>query len=120
MNALKRAFGLVWILLAPVCLFLIVTNALQAFAKADKTIAAAKETAKAAAAAAQKLPAAAAIKLVAAEAAKVATAEAAKTNTVLQWSIIIVIFLPIAFGLIIFGKYAVAGEYDLGKPQPAK
>jgi hypothetical protein len=95
MNAVRRIFGIVWILLAPVCLYLIVVNALQAFTKADKTIAAAKETAKAA-------------------------AEAAKTNTVLQWTIIVVIFLPIAFGLVIFGRYALAGEYDLGKPAQNK
>jgi hypothetical protein len=87
MNALKRIFGLVWILLAPVALYFIVSNALQAFAKADKAIAGAADAAKAA-------------------------AEAAKTNTVLQWGIIIIIFLPIAFGLIIFGKYALTGEYN--------
>jgi len=87
MNALKKAFGLIWILLAPAALYFIITNALTAFAKADKAIEVAASTAKAA-------------------------AEAAKTNTVLQWSIIIIVFLPIAFGLIIFGKYALAGEYD--------
>jgi hypothetical protein len=78
-------------LLAPVSLYLIVVNALQAFTKADKAIAAA-----------------------ATQAAK-AAAEAAKTNTVMQWSIIIIIFVPIAFGLVIFGKYAFAGEYDLNE-----
>ncbi len=36
----------------------------------------------------------------------------AKTNTALQWSIIILIFIPIAAGLVIFGKYAWEGEYD--------
>ncbi len=34
------------------------------------------------------------------------------TNTILQWCIIIAIFLPVAFGLVIFGRYAMAGEYD--------
>ncbi len=35
-----------------------------------------------------------------------------KTNTALQWSIIILIFIPICAGLVIFGKYAWDGEYD--------
>lgn len=34
------------------------------------------------------------------------------TNDVLQWSIIIFIFVPISIGLIIFGYYAIKGEYD--------
>ncbi|TKC02119.1 DUF6814 family protein [Pedobacter cryotolerans] len=34
------------------------------------------------------------------------------TNTALQWGIILLIFIPIAIGLVIFGKYALAGEYD--------
>ncbi len=36
----------------------------------------------------------------------------AQTNTALQWGIILLIFIPIAIGLVIFGKYALAGEYD--------
>jgi uncharacterized membrane protein YidH (DUF202 family) len=36
----------------------------------------------------------------------------AKTNTALQWGIILLIFIPIAIGLVIFGKYALSGEYD--------
>ena len=45
---------------------------------------------------------------------KVSQAEAgiAQTNTALQWGIILLIFIPIAIGLVIFGKYALAGEYD--------
>lgn len=89
MNNVRKIFGIVWMLLAPVTLYLLVVNALQAFTKADKAIAAA-----------------------ATEAAK-ASAEAAKTNAVLQWGIIVIIFIPIAFGLVIFGKYALAGEYDM-------
>ena len=34
------------------------------------------------------------------------------TNTALQWGIILLIFIPIAIGLVIFGKYALADEYD--------
>lgn len=36
----------------------------------------------------------------------------AQTNTALQWGIILLIFIPIAIGLVIFGKYALSGEYD--------
>lgn len=35
-----------------------------------------------------------------------------RTNTTLQWSIIILIFIPICAGLAIFGFYAWKGEYD--------
>ena len=35
----------------------------------------------------------------------------AKTNTILQWGIILFIFIPICTGLVIFGKYALKGEY---------
>lgn len=36
----------------------------------------------------------------------------ARTNTTLQWFIIILIFIPICAGLVIFGYYGVKGEYD--------
>lgn len=36
----------------------------------------------------------------------------ARTNTTLQWAIIILIFIPICAGLVIFGRYAWKGEYD--------
>ncbi|MFN8310815.1 MAG: hypothetical protein U0T73_12705 [Chitinophagales bacterium] len=36
----------------------------------------------------------------------------ATTNDYLQWSIIILIFLPIAAGLVIFGYFSTKGEYD--------
>ncbi|MFN6379905.1 MAG: DUF6814 family protein [Flavobacteriales bacterium] len=35
------------------------------------------------------------------------------SNDVLQWSIIIGIFIPIAIGFMIFGYYSVKGYYDL-------
>jgi len=35
-----------------------------------------------------------------------------RTNTILQWAIILFIFLPISFGLMIFGFYAWKGEYE--------
>jgi len=41
-----------------------------------------------------------------------AEAGADKTNTALQWGIILFIFIPISAGLVIFGYYALKGEYD--------
>ena len=38
-----------------------------------------------------------------------------KTNTILQWSIILIVFIPICIGMIIFGYYAMKGEYDSEK-----
>lgn len=35
-----------------------------------------------------------------------------KINTILQWGIILVIFVPVSAGLMIFGTYAFKGEYD--------
>ena len=37
---------------------------------------------------------------------------AARTNTALQWGIILFVFIPISAGLVIFGYYALKGEYD--------
>jgi MFS family permease len=33
-------------------------------------------------------------------------------NTIIQWSVFVVIFIPIAIGLVIFGYYATKGEYE--------
>ena len=33
-------------------------------------------------------------------------------DTKIQWSVFIIIFIPIAIGIMIFGYYAVKGEYD--------
>jgi len=46
---------------------------------------------------------------------KTALSEIAKKpliDTKIQWSIFVIIFIPIAIGLVIFGYYAVKGEYD--------
>ena len=44
---------------------------------------------------------------------KITTAtEAVKSNVILQWVIILLVFMPICIGFFIFGKYAIAGEYD--------
>ena len=37
----------------------------------------------------------------------------ATTNDFMQWGIIILIFLPIAIGFVVFGFYATKGEYDM-------
>lgn len=41
-----------------------------------------------------------------------AASELTKTNITLQWTIILTIFIPCCVGLLIFGWYAVNGEYD--------
>jgi len=44
---------------------------------------------------------------------KISTAtDIAKANTMLQWSIILLIFTPICIGFFIFGKYASEHAYD--------
>jgi predicted Na+-dependent transporter len=46
---------------------------------------------------------------------KTAASEIAKKpviDTKIQWGVFIVVFLPIAIGMVIFGYYAVKGEYD--------
>jgi hypothetical protein len=35
-----------------------------------------------------------------------------KTNTLLQWIIILLVFIPICTGLFIFGRYAMNKEYE--------
>lgn len=34
-----------------------------------------------------------------------------KANVILQWSIILIIFIPICIGFFLFGKYAATNEY---------
>ncbi len=46
---------------------------------------------------------------------KTAVAEIAKKpviDTKIQWGIFIAVFIPIAIGMVIFGYYAIHGEYD--------
>ena len=46
---------------------------------------------------------------------KTAIAEIAKKpliDTKIQWSVFVIIFIPVAIGLIIFGYYSLKGEYD--------
>lgn len=35
-----------------------------------------------------------------------------KTNAITQWSILIIIFTPVMAGLLLFGWYAVKGEFE--------
>lgn len=74
MNTIKRILGYLWLILAPVIMVFMFT---QAYAKVSA-----------------------------------ATEGIMKTNTLLQWSIILIIFLPVSAGLAIFGYYALKGEYD--------
>jgi len=46
---------------------------------------------------------------------KTAASEIAKKpliDTRIQWGVFVVIFIPIAIGIMIFGYYALKGEYD--------
>jgi len=46
---------------------------------------------------------------------KTAASEIAKKpviDTKIQWAVFIIVFLPIAIGMVIFGYYALKGEYD--------
>ncbi len=88
MKSLKRNLGYVWMGLGPAVMVFMLWQAIEKISMARQQVT-----------------------LVTAGAAKDA-ASSIVTNTILQWSIIIAIFLPIACGMIIFGKYAVQGEYD--------
>jgi purine-cytosine permease-like protein len=49
---------------------------------------------------------------------KTAASEIAKKpviDTKIQWIIFIGVFVPIAFGIMIFGYYSIKGEYDTSK-----
>lgn len=48
----------------------------------------------------------------AAEKIKLASEGVARTNTALQWGIILLIFIPVSIGMIIFGYYSFKGEYN--------
>ena len=70
MNAIKKALGVVWILLGPLSLFYLI---------------------------------------------KTAAAEIAKKpvmDTKIQWIVFVVVFIPIAIGMSLFGYYALKGEYE--------
>ena len=70
MNQVKRFFGILWMLLAPVAIFYLIKTALGEIAKKPVI------------------------------------------DTKIQWGVFIVVFIPIAIALIIFGYFAFKGEYD--------
>jgi hypothetical protein len=74
MNRLKKALGLLWIILGPASIIFMFMQAVDKVGLAPDGV--------------------------------------AKTNTALQWGIILFIFIPISAGLVIFGWYALKGEYD--------
>ncbi len=41
-----------------------------------------------------------------------AAAGVQRINTAMQWGIILLVFIPIALGLMLFGRYALQGEFD--------
>ena len=71
MNQLKRIMGFVWMIIAPVIIFFLISGAVNNIGNGSKDI-----------------------------------------NKPIPWIIIITIFTPIAAGLMIFGYYAIKGEYD--------
>ena len=74
MNAIKKALGLVWIVLGPIVLFWL-------------------------------------IKTAAAEITRAEIAQKSVLDAKIQWGVFIIVFIPIAFGLVLFGYYALKGEY---------
>ena len=72
MNIVKKYLGLIWLLLAPVVIYFLVSGAISNIDPAGKK----------------------------------------DINNPIIWVIIISIFTPIAIGLMIFGWYALKGEYD--------
>jgi len=71
MNAVKKALGLLWMIIAPVIIYFLIMGAVHNIGQGTKDI-----------------------------------------NKPIPWIIIIAIFTPIAVGLMIFGWYALRGEYD--------
>ena len=70
-GAVKRIMGFVWMIIAPVIIFFLISGAVNNIGNGSKDI-----------------------------------------NKPVPWIIIITIFTPIAAGLMIFGWYAIKGEYD--------
>jgi hypothetical protein len=72
MNMLKKIMGIVWMVIAPVIIYFLVTGAAH----------------------------------------NISSTGTKDINKPIPWIIIITIFTPIAFGLMIFGYYAIKGEYS--------
>ena len=72
MNQLRKWMGLVWMVMAPLCVFYLVKTALHQIAIHPVT------------------------------------------DTRIQWGVFVIVFIPIAIGLFIFGWYAWKDEYKRG------
>ena len=72
MNTVKKIMGLVWMIIAPVIIYILVLGAVH----------------------------------------NINSTGTKDINKPIPWIIIITIFTPIAIGLMIFGYYALKGEYD--------
>jgi len=72
MNSIKKYLGIIWLILAPVIFYFLVSGAIE----------------------------------------NIDTGGKKDINNPVIWIIIISIFTPIAMGLMIFGWYALKGEYD--------
>ncbi|PKQ67865.1 DUF6814 family protein [Raineya orbicola] len=82
MNALKKILGIVWLVLAPVLIVMMFNQLFTEIPALEKAIASGKKPAS------------------------------ELQSTYLFWVITITIFVPIAFGLALFGYYSLKGEYD--------
>ena len=71
MNQVKKIMGFVWMIIAPVVIYFLISGAVNNIGAGNKDI-----------------------------------------NKPIPWIIIISIFTPIAAGLMIFGYYAIKGEYN--------
>jgi purine-cytosine permease-like protein len=71
MNTVKKIMGLLWIVIAPLIIYILVMGAVHNIGEGTKDI-----------------------------------------NKPIPWIIIITIFTPIAIGMMIFGYYALKGEYN--------
>jgi len=70
MNTIKKALGIVWIILGPLVLFFLIRTAAAEIARKPVL------------------------------------------DTRIEWTVFIVVFIPIAAGLVLFGYYALKGEYE--------
>ena len=72
MNYIKKYLGIIWLLLAPVVIYFLISSAVE----------------------------------------HIDPKKTEQINNPVIWVIIIAIFTPVAIGLMIFGWYALKGEYD--------
>lgn len=88
MGLIKKYLGIVWMIIGPIALIMLIRQVIKIIDTVDKKIAAA--------------PTATLKEL----------AKTDKMNTMLQWGIMISVFIPIVIGFMIFGKYVLQNEYE--------